>query len=507
MSTISLKLHLQAQRNGAKTAVVFDDQSFTWSELCELSLRMSSMLRQQGVKQGDRVALLCSNRPLFLVAWFAITNIGAITVSVNTGLVGDGLRYPFKQSEATALVVESALLREKSDDLANVLDSCHVINIEDEEELKTVLAPFDADSVYEGRGSDPVSIIYTSGTTGPPKGVLNCHEAFLASGKWMVDYLAITEADRIMVFLPLFHTNPQMYAIMSALETGCTIILRPRFSVSRFFEDAKRFRCTIFTYVGTVLSMLTSRLKEPCRDHYITRCMGGGCPSSVWSVMQDRFGITPYELYGMTEIGGWVTSNSTQNYRVGSCGKARPDVSVRIVDEHDNALPPGSAGEIVVRPEQPFVFLLGYWNDPKTTWESSRNLWFHTGDIGLMDEDGYLYFQGRLKEIIRRGGENISPFELEVALLEHPDIRDAAVIGVPDPIYGEEIRAVIVTRQPFSPASLTGFLKGKIASYMMPRYVQFVTAIPRTETQKIQRHLLLRDDTGIIDLHAETPDA
>ncbi|MGE4371247.1 MAG: ATP-dependent acyl-CoA ligase, partial [Burkholderiaceae bacterium] len=183
------------------------------------------------------------------------------------------------------------------------------------------------------------------------------------------------------------------------------------------------------------------------------------------------------------------------------------DVSVRIVDDQDNPVPPGTPGEIVVRPERPFVFLLGYWNDPKTTWESSRNLWFHTGDVGTLDDDGYLYFQGRLKEIIRRGGENISPFELEIALLDHPQVKDAAVVAVPDPIYGEEIKAVIVAKQAFAAASLVEFLKPRVPAYMIPRYIQFASAIPRTETQKIQRHLLQRDSSNVIDLTKETSHA
>jgi crotonobetaine/carnitine-CoA ligase len=507
MNTISAQLHYQATRQGDKTAVVFDDMSLSWAQLRELSFKTSSMLREQGIKKGDRVALVCGNRPAFLLAWFAIANLGAITVSVNTGLVGDSLRYAITQSEAGAVVIEGALLREKAGDLDALLATRRVISFEDETELMAAVAPYDCDAVYDGRGSDPVSIIYTSGTTGRPKGVLNCHEAFLASGRHMVDYLSITGEDRIMIFLPLFHTNPQMYAVMSALETGCTLILRPKFSVSRFFEEARRYRCTMFTYVGTVLSMLTSRLKDACHDHSITRCMGGGCPSGVWSVVQERFGIQPYELYGMTEIGGWVTSNSTRDYRFGSCGKTRPDVSVRIVDDQDNPVPPGTPGEIVVRPERPFVFLLGYWNDPKTTWESSRNLWFHTGDVGTLDDDGYLYFQGRLKEIIRRGGENISPFELEIALLDHPQVKDAAVVAVPDPIYGEEIKAVIVAKQAFAAASLVEFLKPRVPAYMIPRYIQFASAIPRTETQKIQRHLLQRDSSNVIDLTKETSHA
>jgi crotonobetaine/carnitine-CoA ligase len=502
--TISSRLYHQALKHGDNAAVIHDDGTITWRQLLDHALRMSAMLRAQGIGPGDRVALLCGNRPAFLMAWFAIANIGAITVSVNTGLIGESLRYALTQSDASAMIIEAGLLEEKAaylDDLPGIRTR---ISFTSENDLLAHIAPFSPDAVYQGQGSDPVSIIYTSGTTGRPKGVLNCHEAFLASGRQLVQYLNITANDRIMVFLPLFHTNPQMYAVMSALETGCAIVLRPRFSVTNFFSDARRFGCTMFTYVGTVLSMLTSRIKEPCRDHPITRCMGGGCPASVWSALEDRFGITPYELYGMTEIGGWVTCNREGHYRFGSCGKTRPDASVRVVDAHDNPVPPGTPGEIVVRPENPFIFLLGYWNDPATTWESSRNLWFHTGDVGVIDKDGYLFFQGRLKEIIRRGGENISPFEIEIALLEYPAIRDAAVVPVPDDIYGEEIKAVVVCAEPLVANDLLRFLRQKIPAHMIPRYLQYAQTIPRTETQKIQRHLLVKDQQGVIDLSSET---
>lgn len=501
--TISAQLYHQAQKHGDNAAVIYDGGIITWRELLDHALRMSSMLRAQGIGRGERVALLCGNRPAFLIGWFAIANLGAIAVPVNTGLIGESLRYTLTQSESSALLIESSLFDEKATYLNDLPSIRHCIKLESESELFAKITAFENDTIYQGQGSDPVSIMYTSGTTGRAKGVLNCHEAFLASGRHMVQYMEITANDRIMVFLPLFHANPQMYAVMSALETGCAIVLRPRFSVSHFFNDARRFGCTMFTYVGTVLSMLTTRINEPCIDHSITRCIGGGCPASVWTALQERFGITPYELYGMTEVGGWVTSNSTQNYRFGSCGKTRPDVSLRVVDANDNPLPTGTAGEIVVRPESPFIFLLGYWNDPATTLEATRNLWFHTGDIGIIDADGYLFFQGRLKEIIRRGGENISPFEIEIALLEYPAVNDAAVVPVPDDIYGEEIKAVIVSKEPILPDDLLRFLRGKIPTHMIPRYLQHVKSIPRTETQKIQRHLLVKDQLGVIDLTQE----
>jgi crotonobetaine/carnitine-CoA ligase len=507
MTTLADKLMLQARNRADKIAVVSDDMTLTWGELADLAFRNSTRLRKEGIEKGDHVALLCSNRPAYLVAWFGLANIGAVTVSLNTGLVGDGLRYSITQCSAKAVMIERHLLEEKRADLEPVLEGRKVIVFEGESDLFAAARQCEPDEAYQGQGSDPLSIIYTSGTTGLPKGVLNCHEAFLASGRWMSRFLNITEDDRIMVFLPLFHTNPQMYAVMSALEVGCTLVIRPKFSVSNFFEDARRFDVTMFTYVGTVLAMLTSRIKAPDRNHRITRCVGGGCPPEVWRAMQERFGIAPHELYGMTEVGGWVTGNSAENYRFGSCGKTRPDVEVQVFDADDNPVSPGTPGEIVVRPKAPFTLLLGYWNNPKATWESSRNFWFHTGDAGTMDADGYLYFLGRLKEIIRRGGENISPFEIETALLNHPDIDDAAVVAVPDPIYGEEIKAVIVPKRSFPPEDVRRFLEGKVAQFMLPRYVQFVTQIPRTETQKIQRRQLQENSEGIVDLERTSANA
>jgi len=500
--TISSLLSTQANLRGEHVAVLFDDLELTWGQLHQLALSMSTMLRKRGIKKGDRVALVCGNRPAFLVVWFALANLGAITVCVNTSLVGDGLRYVLTHSEPRALIIDSVLFEEKHQHLDGLVSSMDILTFGVDSELFAELKNFEPDLPYDGHGSDPVSIMYTSGTTGRPKGVLNCHEAFLASGRQMIQTLGITQADRIMVFLPLFHANPQMYAVMSALQTGCSIVLRPKFSVSRFFEDARRFNCTMFTYVGTVLSMLTNRLPDGDRNHGITRCVGGGCPSSAWRTLEEYFGIKPYELYGMTEIGGWVTSNSMQNYRFGSCGKSRQDVAVSIVDEHDMPVDAGQTGEIVVRPMAPFVFLLGYWNDPATMWSSATNFWFHTGDIGSLDKDGYLYFHGRLKEIIRRGGENISPFEIEAALLKFPAISDAAVIAVPDPIYGEEIKAYLVASDETGLSKLTNFLSHHIPAHMVPRYVQFVEKIPRTETEKIQRHLLVADTNKTIDLKA-----
>lgn len=500
MTTLTTLLAEQARLRPAAMAVLHEDLELTWGRLADVTLRLSSHMRMRGLGRGDHVAFLCSNRPAYLMGWFALANVGCVVVSVNTGLVGDGLRHSLLQSDAKLLVVERTLWNEKRADLEPLGDRVPIMVFEGEDDLIALACAQEPDAVFEGNGSEPLSIIYTSGTTGLPKGVLNCHQAFVASGLHMARFLQITEADRIMVFLPLFHTNPQMYAVMSALHTGCALVIRPKFSASRLFDDARRFGCTIFTYVGTVLAMLAARTSGEVKDHPLTRCVGGGCPPAVWRQMQERFGINPHELYGMTEVGGWVTGNHVESYRFGSCGTQRPDVEVQVVDTLDRLVPAGETGEIVVRTREPFTMLLEYYNNPAATAGALRNQWFHTGDVGRFDADGYLYFLGRLKEVIRRGGENISPFELEAELLKHPAIKDAAVVGVPDPIWGEEIKAVIVAEPTFNPTDVRDFLTGRVAAFMLPRYVQQVSHIPRTETHKIQRRYLQGNENGVTDL-------
>lgn len=503
MNTLSALLAEQARLRPDAPAVLNEDLELTWSRLADLTFRLSSHMRSLGVSKGDHVAFLCTNRPAYLLGWFALANVGCVVASVNTALVGEGLRHSLRQCDAKMIVIERVLWEEMQSDLEPLLADTTVVVFDGEGDLIQLAEAQAPDAVFEGDGSEPLSIIYTSGTTGLPKGVLNCHNAFVASGFHMVQFLGITEADRIMVFLPLFHTNPQMYAVMSALHTGCALVIRPKFSASGLFEDARRFGCTMFTYVGTVLAMLCARIPDEVKDHPLTRCVGGGCPPVVWRQMQERFGINPHELYGMTEVGGWVTGNHVDSYRFGSCGTVRPDVDVQVVDALDRPVPSGETGEIVVRPIDPFTLLLGYYNNPVATAGAMRNLWFHTGDVGRFDADGYLYFLGRVKEIIRRGGENISPFEIETELLKHPAIHDAAVVAEPDPIWGEEIKAVIVADQDFDPAEVRRFLTGRIATFMLPRYVQLLDEIPRTETHKIQRGQMQANRNGLVDLLAE----
>ena len=296
--------------------------------------------------------------------------------------------------------------------------------------------------------------------------------------------LRITPQDRVLVFLPLFHVNPQMYGVMSVLTAGAALLLLPRFSASSFFDDAIRLRATGCTSWGTVLSILVARHEGERRDHGLRFFFGGGAPKAVWQAVEERFGIQVHEAYGMTEVGGWTTANTVDEHRFGSCGKTRPDLELRIVDADDLPVPPGQPGEIVVRPRDPDTILLGYYRKPEQMLESCRNLWFHSGDLGSLDEDGFMYYLGRKKELIRKSGEMISPVEIETVLRRMGAVADCAVVAVPDPVTGDEIKAVIVAQGDIDAVAVHTFLSDKLARFMLPRYIESSTPFPRPKPKR-----------------------
>ncbi len=347
---------------------------------------------------------------------------------------------------------------------------------------------------------DTCTILYTSGTTGRPKGVLCSHAGHLAVGRETARIVGLTRADRIMVFMPLFHTNPQMYAVMSALTVGCSLALRPRFSATSFFADAERLAATGCTFVGTVLAILAARHASPQTAHRLRFAIGGGTTRELAALVEDRFAIRVHEMYGMTEVGGWVTANALDAHRIGSAGLPRHDVEVRVVGDADEERPPGEAGEIVVRPRAPGVILSGYFRRPEAFAAACRNLWFHTGDIGSFDADGFLYFHGRAGELIRRGGEMIAPAEIEHLLRELPGVVDCAAVGVPDPIMGDEVKVAVVAGAAMTHREVRDRLAASLPPFKLPRYVEFVDHIPRTATEKILRRELQHVGGAVVDL-------
>jgi crotonobetaine/carnitine-CoA ligase len=493
-------LALRAAEAPDKSFIVTTEGDYSFSCIDRAALRLAGRLQRMGVGEGDHVALIADNCAAFIVAWFAISYRGAVAVTLNNQLLADGLRYSLDQCDAKLLIADSAWFGSRAQHLdARQAAMRRVVIDSDPSFFDSLEALEPAEPVRIG-AERPCSILYTSGTTGLPKGVVNCHHAYVAAGEATARALKLTAADRIMVYLPLFHVNPQMYGVMSALVTGATIVLLKRFSAASFFDDAIRFGATGCTFVGTVLSILVGRHTQERREHGMRFCFGGGAPREVWQTVEARYGIKVHEAYGMTETGGWSSANTVDDSRFGSCGKPRADLDIRIFDKDDNEAAPGERGEIVVRPKVANVILLGYYKKPEQMLDASRNLWFHTGDLGSFDDEGYLFYHGRLKELIRRSGEMISPVEIETCLRRMPSVRDCAVVAVPDPIVGDEIKAVLVCEGRVEPQAVRAFLQDLLPAYMLPRYVEFLDAIPKTETEKIQRNKLQYIDDTVHDL-------
>ncbi|MGH8813179.1 MAG: class I adenylate-forming enzyme family protein, partial [Advenella sp.] len=307
---ITDQLYVHAANQPTKVFLVYETAEITYGDMAGMVASFSKRLHDIGVRAGSRVALLCGNRPAFLVSWFAISELGAIAVPLNVSLVGEGLRYTLSQSEAQVVLIEPQLYQTKRDVIDGLADCLQKELIEAALDAPCLDAPARWRREREPEPTSANSILYTSGTTGLPKGAVLPHQAYVSAGIDMVRSLEISADDRIMVFLPLFHANPQMYAVTSTLRAGATMVLLPKFSASRFFDDAKAYGATGFTYVGTVLSILEKQHPGERRDHQLKWCVGGGAPERVWREIESRFSIRVNELYGMTETGGWVTMNT-----------------------------------------------------------------------------------------------------------------------------------------------------------------------------------------------------
>lgn len=495
-------LRKQADERPDAPFVLTENGTYSFGEVHDLTCRMAARLTEAGIGPGDHVAILAGNSAAYLVGWFGINAAGAVAVTLNDSLKSGDAAYLLRDAGVSLILADQTWLDAIQPTLDEDVRAIPVIAIQDEARFLGELSAFPTAAPVDRLEQDLCTILYTSGTTGRPKGVLCCHGAYVATGREAARILELTPQDRVMVFLPLFHTNPQTYAVMSALWTGSSLILRPRFSASSFFADARRFGATGCTFVGTVLAILAARYREPQRDHEMRFCIGGGTTEQLARTVEDRFGMFVHELYGMTEMGGWVTGSTRAEHRLGSNGRVRGDMQVEVFDDHDASVPVGQRGEIVIRPAAPFVTMLGYHNRPEETVAATGNLWFHTGDIGSFDADGYLYFHGRKKEIIRRGGEMVSPVAIEEKLRDMPGVLDCAAVGVPDDIMGEEIKVVVVAGDALDAAAIRRFLDDVLPANLLPRYVEFTGEIPRTQTEKILRKDLAYVDARVVDAMA-----
>ncbi|MGC2289665.1 MAG: AMP-binding protein [Thermoplasmata archaeon] len=498
----------KARKNGDRLALRFPSRTLTYAELNQETDCFAAGLAESGVVRGDRVAALVHNRPEFPLLWFALAKLGAILVPLNTALKGELLRYELDDCQARSLLIEPSLLPVYEPIRASLQMTREWV-IQDSEsggDLPNGTHPWSslrsASSAPSGEApgaSDPAAILYTSGTTGPPKGAVIPHEKYLTTPREIGLRSELDTESVLFTGLPLYHCNAQEMTMLTALLNDLTAAFEERFHATTYWETAARNQAT---HVSLLISMVNVLYKQPAKatdlGHGVRVALTAGATKEVWPKFETRFGLRIIELYGMTECGCTTLMNPLGAVRVGSVGTPLGFVEAEIVDETDRPVPPGTPGELVVRPRRPYTMFLEYYRKPEKTVESWRNLWFHTGDLMKRDADGYYYFLDRKKDVIRRRGENLAPYDVEAVLNQHPSVFEAVVVGVPAEIGEEDVKAFVQLRPgvAVAPEVLFRFAADHLPFFMVPRYIEFIDEIPKTANQKAQRYLLKGKLTG-----------
>jgi long-chain acyl-CoA synthetase len=474
-----------------------DGRQYSYAEFDAAIDRTARLLLSHGIAKGDVVSLLLPNSAEYIIAYFACFKIGALAGPINSMLKPHEMSYVIAHSEAKALLLHTDF-KPKIDEVREDLPMLRsVIEFDDE---RQATREFDvAVDLPSGdiEKTDEAIIIYTSGTTGKPKGCLLTHGNLLANARQITGWLKFTASDRLLIVMPLFHVNAVMVATLAPLYANGSTVVTPKFSVSRFWRIISDYRITSFGSVATMLSLLVNTYSEGVPPNLNTEqlrfalCGSAPVPAEVLKRFEETFHCLVIEGYGMSESTCRSTFNPPdERRRPGSCGLPIGN-EMSIVDEEGAEVAEGQLGEIVLRGEN---ILKGYFKNAEATAEAFRGGWFHTGDIGYRDADGFYYIVDRKSDMIIRGGENIYPREIDEVLYSHQAVAAAATIGVPDPLYGEEVAAFVVLKEgaQATEEELMSFCRERLADFKCPKSVRLVADIPKGPTGKLLKRELAR---------------
>lgn len=491
----------------------FSGTLFTYAEVDRLSTRMAHAFAALGVQGGQTVVSILDNNIDAVIVWLAVNKLRAVSVPLNTALRGEFLRHQIADAGAALAVCEAdyvARIAQVASGLPAVKQVLHrgaAPHAKDAAGCALPLAPLD---LHRGADDTPFELkpapgelaclIYTSGTTGPSKGCMLSYNFMCNLARLQLRAGPATANDVTITPLPLFHLNALSVGIISNILVGARVAIVPRFSVSNFWPEVERSGATIASILGSMGNLLS----QADDSDAMQRCVGQihtvrGNPftEETKAVWRERFGARQVggNGYGLTEA-CVVTSLPGGEYAApGSSGKRISDFDVRIFDENDQELPPGVAGEIVVRPNRPHIMFEGYWRRPEDTQKVMRNMWLHTGDIGKFDEDGFFYFVDRKKDYLRRRGENISSFEMETAFSAHPDLAEVAVHAVPSPKGEDDVKVTAILRPgaTLTAEQLFQWSTTAVPYYALPRYIEFRTTLPKNPQGRVLKYEL-RDE-------------
>jgi len=492
----------RANRTPDVLAIEVDGKTLTYGELHLLSDCVAGNLAAKGVDRGDRVATMLFNCMEQVLTFFGTAKLGAIWTPLNVSLAGDDLAHVLSDSGPKVIIAEAETEErvakaavKAGHPLIFVVGHAAAGEARAFDELMQPLET--ALPILDIAPSDPASIIYTGGTTGLPKGVVLPHFAWIAAGYRYVEAFEITPADRHYSILPMFHVGGSMIGLLGPLVAGIPTHFERWFSATKFWPRVKETGATVIDPIGTMVSVLC-RAPETPRDAdntvRVSLATLSQVPKDVVESFPRRFGLGLVNVYSLTEVGGTlIVHNKADTERPEANGKPWGWCELSIRDAADRALPAGQSGEICLRPTVPHTFMIEYYNNPAKTIETWRNLWIHTGDIGYLDEDGYLFFTGRQAHWLRVKGENVSAYEVENTASNYPGVAEVIVVGVPADLGDEDVKAFIIrdADATIDPADFAAWCGERLAPFKVPRYVQFVDEFPRSATKReVERHKL-----------------
>jgi long-chain acyl-CoA synthetase len=478
-------LNATARTSPERTALKLDDVQLSYEDLDRRAARVAGFLRARGVQPGDRIALMAPNVPEFAILYYGVLSAGAVVVPMNTQLKRREIAYYLDDSEAKLIFAWATCAEEVI--AAQTATECVTFCSGELELIMGYAVP--PREAAERQESDTAVILYTSGTTGRPKGAELTHGNLARNAEVARHLFSLNDKSVFLGVLPLFHSFGQTCALNATIAAGGTLTLVSRFQPDKVLRVIERDRVDVFAGVPTMYSALLLEAQQLSYDVASLRvCISGGAalPVELLRSFEAELDCIILEGYGLSETSPIASFNHPDRPRkAGSIGTPIRGVEMQIVDEQGKPLPRGSVGEIVIRGHN---VMKGYWRRPDATAEAiSPDGWFHSGDIGRVDEEGYYFIVDRKKDLIIRGGFNVYPRELEEILYQHPAVREAAVVAVPHPTLGEEVGAAVVVKSGARVSSdeLRGFVKGQVAAYKYPRHIWFVDELPKTATGKI----------------------
>ncbi len=498
-------------------------QEITYRQFYTRVRQAAGMFRRLGIERGDRVCLFLPNVPEFHYCWFGLSLLGAISVPVNVAYRRDEAAYIFDNAGASAVVAHRSLV-EVAEAAASLSPSVKhkllvTTALESEAGLQTSSGDTSGamDNGWQDFGTtmaaseelfdlpqvspaDTSMLVYTSGTTGNPKGVQVTHLMYVSAGQGFAHWTEASPSDRFFTCLPFFHANAQYYSTMGSLAAGATLVVAERFSASRFWDQVREADATVVNFIGMMMPVLAKQ-PESDQDRKNNVRLFYGSPAfspEFLQAFQDRFGTDIIVGFGMTETCYGAIEKIGQERRPNSSGQPRlhPDPrfvnQVRIVDDDANPVPTGQPGEITIN--NPAV-MPGYWRNQEQTDLALKDGWLHTGDLGWQDEDGFLYFVDRKKDVIRRRGENISSQEVEDVIKRHATVLDCAVIAVPSELGEDEVKAYVTPRPPAAvdEETIVRWCAENLAYFKVPRYIEVREELPRTPSLRVRKDLLRQE--------------